>query len=883
SKTIDGSYDINSDYNFLIGAYNNSLGYTPPLTHSFYGYLEGEIAEILIFNSLLNDSLINNVNQYLRYKYSPPVNLLYDIRITDNFCDTAIVTGYKPWFTDYVWSTGETDSVIRVGASGYYSVTVTDIFGFTSTDEIRVTYPAVNAFADSIICIGDTAVWGADVAGDYSFAWSTGSVEDSILLFEPGTYSLTVTDNRGCSFSPAAITVELDSFPVNASLGSDLDLCSGNQITLTTGQTEEFLWSDGSTGEFFTVENAGTVWLNAVNERGCTMTDTVEVLSILGVAPTAGFDFENICLNQEMVFTDTSFTNDGSNIVSWLWDFGNAESSNIANPQVFFGDTGVYNVRLTVETDAGCDNFTITNIRVHGLPEIAFNPTQHCTNDSIVFENLSEIPVGEIIGYEWNFDDGNSSSEENPHYVFTNSGNYNISLIATSNQGCADTLIQNLEVKPSPIADFSFSTPCAGSEVDFSDISYIPSPWSLIGWQWTIDGMVYNGENVSVLFDIPDTITVSFDVQAVNGCWNSAEKEIIVFENPKAGFTNLQACLNSAHTILDTTVTPYYISTWFWEIENIGVFSEQNPEFEAADTGNFEVKLTVIDQNNCVDFVTGNLDVNPSPTADFSFSPWFGIPGSVISFSSLSSNYTNLYWDFGDGNYDDEDITSHSFADSGSYEIMLVAENEFSCFDTIVKSITVINPLYDVAVLSVTDKIENNKLSASCIIANFGSIPLYSVDLKLDFDKGSSITETYTGEFLPGTAVNYTFASQYEVSDFTKPAYVCVEAQLTGGLTDAVPANNTRCNTDGSLYEVLQAYPNPTTGEITFEIILPYSDVLIVDVYESGGKLVKRMVSDKTVAGLNRIVFDASVLAKGVYNVWFNFEGSLKNLRFVRN
>jgi PKD repeat protein len=848
---------------------------------------QGEYVELLIFNQPLAENDMFMVESYLRHKYSPPVNLGPDISLDSAICSVELDAGSR--FTSLLWSNGSMENSISINSPGIYHVQATDIFGYTSRDTIIVTgnMPVFNQLNDTTLCVSESEpnqiVWNTDINNSFSFLWHDGSTNNYFIIDSTQNCFVKVTDIYGCTFFSDTILANIDSFALNSGLGSDFSACSGNQITLTTGQAEEFLWSDGSTGEFFTVENAGTVWLNAVNERGCTMTDTVEVLSILGVAPTAGFDFENICVNQEMIFTDTSFTNDGSNIVSWLWDFGNAESSSIANPQIFFGDTGVYQVRLTVETDAGCDNFAISSIRVHGLPQIAFSPTQHCANDSIVFSNSSQIPVGEILSFAWNFNDGNSSNEINPEHIFNASGYYNIELIAVSDQGCADTLVQALEVKPAPVADFSYSTPCAGSEVDFSDISYMPSPWSLIGWQWTIDGMVYYGENVSVLFDIPDTITVSFNVQAVNGCWNSAEKEIIVFENPKAGFTNLQACLNSAHTILDTTVTPYYISTWFWEIENIGVFSAQNPEFEATDIGNFEVKLTVIDQNNCVDFVTGSLDVNPSPSANFSFSPWFGIPGSVISFSSLSSNYTNLYWDFGDGNYDDGDITTHSYSDSGNYEVMLVAENVFSCFDTIVKSITVINPLYDVAVLSVTDKIENNKLSASVIIANFGSIPLYSVDLKLDFDKGSSITETFTGEFLPGTAVNYTFASQYEVSDFTKPAYVCVEAELTGGLSDAVPENNIRCNTDGSLYELLQAYPNPTNGEITFEVILPYSDVLIVDVYESGGKLVKRMVNRNAVAGLNRIVFDASVLAKGVYNVWFNFEGSLKNLRFVRN
>ncbi|MDD3687817.1 MAG: hypothetical protein PHE56_13770, partial [Bacteroidales bacterium] len=129
------------------------------------GYFKGDIAEIIFYDTVLSDTDRQMVERYLHDKYFPPVNLGYDIRIPYGFCDTAITTAYKPWFTSYEWSTGETDSIIHVNRPGVYSVTVTDIFGFESSDDIRVFYPDVNDFADTVVCFGNSVVWDAELMG----------------------------------------------------------------------------------------------------------------------------------------------------------------------------------------------------------------------------------------------------------------------------------------------------------------------------------------------------------------------------------------------------------------------------------------------------------------------------------------------------------------------------------------------------------------------------------------------------------------------------------------------------------------------------------------------------------------------------------------------
>jgi hypothetical protein len=97
-------------------------------------WLSGAIAEIIVYDSNLNIDDQQSVEAYLMNKYAPPISLGEDIVVENSFCDTLIKNIDKSWFTSYLWSTGETDSVIHVNQSGTYSLTVTDIFGRESSD-----------------------------------------------------------------------------------------------------------------------------------------------------------------------------------------------------------------------------------------------------------------------------------------------------------------------------------------------------------------------------------------------------------------------------------------------------------------------------------------------------------------------------------------------------------------------------------------------------------------------------------------------------------------------------------------------------------------------------------------------------------------------------
>ncbi|MCI5157444.1 MAG: PKD domain-containing protein [Candidatus Electrothrix sp. AUS1_2] len=150
--------------------------------------------------------------------------------------------------------------------------------------------------------------------------------------------------------------------------------------------------------------------------------------------PTALFNSTVTGLN--VAFTDRSQDSDGS-IVSWSWDFGDGETATQQNPSHSYAAGGTYSVKLTVSDDAGdAAEFTdevVTAAEPNSPPTALFSSAS--TSLNVDFTDRSQDSDGSITSWNWDFGDGETSTEQNPTHVYAAAGVHSVKLTVTDDDG----------------------------------------------------------------------------------------------------------------------------------------------------------------------------------------------------------------------------------------------------------------------------------------------------------------------------------------------------------------------------------------------------------------------------------------------------------------
>ena len=124
-----------------------------------------------------------------------------------------------------------------------------------------------------------------------------------------------------------------------------------------------------------------------------------------------------------------------------------------------------------------------------------------------------------------------------------------------------------------------------------------------------------------------------------------------------------------------------------------GTFSiQEDPVKVYPDPGTYDIMLVSSNDNACFDTLIQNqiLEIYPSPDADFTYiQTENGLDIGEIEFTNISEDATIYFWDFGDGLNSSEMSPTHQYLNSGSVTVLMVAENEFGCIDSIIKVIDI--------------------------------------------------------------------------------------------------------------------------------------------------------------------------------------------------
>ncbi len=222
---------------------------------------------------------------------------------------------------NYTWQDGSTNDSLLIIAPGNYSLVFENACGIDSSN-VDVMYQPTMPLSlgpDTSICPGQFIILEMDIPGA-NILWSDGSMEDSLLINQPGTYSIQVS--TACTTYFDTIFVATNSNPPVLDLPMTIDLCDGESVMLPSGITGvDYLWNNGSTSPNLMVTSPGLYSLTVSNSCGVD-SDSVVVTSA-GSAPMVDLGMDtSLCPGQNILLTPAF-----SDVVTWLWqDSSTAES-----------------------------------------------------------------------------------------------------------------------------------------------------------------------------------------------------------------------------------------------------------------------------------------------------------------------------------------------------------------------------------------------------------------------------------------------------------------------------------------------------------------------------------------------------------------------------
>lgn len=292
---------------------------------------------------------------------------------------------------------------------------------------------------------------------------------------------------------------------------------------------------------------------------------------------------------------------------------------------------GSVTLYFTTTNNGGCrlvvDSLDITLIP---SPTPAFSFVEDCFHLPTVFTDGS-TSVGTVLDWQWDFGDG-ISNQQNPSHVFTTEGQQTVTLVVTSNNGCTDTLTQNVLVHYLPIASFTSPNPCLNGGTDFQDLSTVTGS-TITSWNWNFgDGGSDVVQNPSHQYPTSGTYPVTLIVESAFGCLDTVTNNTNVLPGPTAAFTQDDDQVNLFVNVnfTDQSTPPADIVSWYWDFDDGNSATNQNPIHSWDSAGYYDVMLIVEDVNGCIDTVRNQTIVFLPPFVPSGFTPNGDAANSIL-------------------------------------------------------------------------------------------------------------------------------------------------------------------------------------------------------------------------------------------------------------
>ncbi|MDD4148506.1 MAG: PKD domain-containing protein [Bacteroidales bacterium] len=615
---------------------------------------------------------------------------------------TAIATGGTAPY-GYMWYGIMPTATITQLMAGNYSVVATDSYGCTGSASVLIQNPPEFKYSvtpNQAICYGEQADINVNATGGvqpYLYDWSDlpGMDTDNRIVSptETTTYTVTVLDANGCTFTPQTTTVTV-SQPIVIDVVKQDVLCHGEctgKVTLgITGSTPAsyFLYSWLSPTNTMQGLCVGDYDVTVTDMYGCfssasfeiTEPDTIYLTTFSGPATCFGY-------NDGFVEVDVV---GGVPYIDAQGSFYNYQWTNGSTADSLATYAGMHSVTVT---DANsCSHIASAFV---AQPE-AIYVTPAWGGTICIGESFSAFvnATGGTGPYDFVWIGSDAATSYGNEIIVSPDVTTTYQLITTDNVGCFGP-IQNIIVNVNPVINIVSigSAPadiCIGETVEVEmEIE------GGNGGPYTIERINHGIVNMPSTF-YPN-VTGYYVFEVSDDCGSPTDKDSIyvtVHPKPQVSFYADKTASCPPSLFVFTETTPEQGQTYLWDFGDGGFSELKYPVHTYSTTGTYDVSLTAWSEWGCkrVRTYENMITIYPEPRADFAGTPELvSVFNPMIEFVNYTEGGDLYFWDFGDGNSTlwTRMPQVHFYNDIGEYEIMLIAKNQHECKDTAYKRIRV--------------------------------------------------------------------------------------------------------------------------------------------------------------------------------------------------
>lgn len=749
-------------------------------------------------------------------------------------------TGQAPYA--YLWSNGATTSTANGLSPGLYTVTVTDANGCSSSDTISLANPPPMALSVPVVqnvqcnglSTGSISMIASGGTLPLTYVWSGGgSSSSSLSNISAGTYTLTVTDNNGCTVSGSATVTQPTAISANYT-GSNVSCNGYNDGTasaIVNGGVGPltYSWNTSPVQTSFSITGLdGGVYTCVVTDaNGCTSSGTVTIAEPAAITT-------NLAVNQPICGSNglgSAGVNPSGGVapisINWL-PVGSA-STTVANLSA-----GNYSVTLT---DAnGCtaqSNFQINLFVPMSLQLVADSVTCNGLTDG----SVQGIVSGGVPALQYSWSPGGSSQNS-----LSGIGAGVYTLVVTDANGCTVSASTTVYQPAALALALNVTQPLCGSNglgsasaVANGGISPLSYNWQPVGGSGPVANNLPAGNYALIVTDansctIRDTfdidLFISISIQLTGdsvSCFGFNDGSVLSNVSggvPPLSFSwspggsssnQLTGLQSGVYTLLvtDANNCTETATAQIYEPDPVIAVVSANPlsacEGESIDLSagggvsyvwsvgqsgsSISVTpnqtsvyiVTVTEANGCTDLDSVTVSVYSLPLVDFtSTAVCFGQTTTFNNNSSIpSGSIVQSNWDFGNGQLSALTEPDCNYSSPGVYTVILQAVSDQGCSATDSQSVSV----WNLPVVSLVPDI-------------LEGCPPLSVQFNENVLPGDAPIQTYLWNFGDGK-----FASQANpINTYTYAGYFSVSLSVTDG---------NGCVDDTSLINLIHVFDQP--------------------------------------------------------------------------